>query len=410
VIPQKQSFIQYAAGTAGAIVFGMVLRFLLPVIPVWITLLLTALCTGFLIALITYPSHHAYQQQVQKTNEDLHFKDVIYEFVVESANMDKREDLYNLILKKAVEAIPNAKMASLLKVTEGGKMRFEAAFGHNMDILRTIELNIEETFSHVLTNGTYDKTVIVNDFHTFNQKVLDEERYDTLNSATDSVESIMSAPILIDKLLWGMINIDSDASKSFGEEHIERLGIFVNEMCKVIKVFRQQELNTWLMNYDTLTCLLNRRHFTELLRADLVRAKEGNLSGTLVSMDLDSFKNINDKFGHSNGDQALVHFAEGFQQQLGETDYLSRYGGDEFVAVFPGKSAQETEHIICKIQQYFMVTPLCLGDHHEVIRFSYGLTEFNREFYDHTRIMQLSDEAMYANKRMHKSSTGHFQI
>jgi len=395
---------QYAVGTIGASAFGLALVFLFPAFPEWLALLFTALSASFFIALTVHPNLRAYRQQVQRTNEELHFKDVIYSFVVESAKLDKREDLYNLILRKAVEAIPNAKMASLLKVTDGGHMRFEAAHGHNMDILRTIELNVEETFSHVLTNGTYDRTVIINDFHTFNQKVLDEERYDTLNSATESVESIISAPILIDKALWGMINIDSDVSRSFGQEHIERLGIFVNEMCKVIKIFRQQELNTWLMNYDTLTSLLNRRHFTELLRADLVRAKEGTLSGTLVSMDLDSFKHINDLFGHINGDLALVHFADGFRQHLGGEDYLSRYGGDEFVAVFPGKSASETDSLIRNIQRFFLNNPLCLGDHCEIIRFSYGLIEFSQEFNDHTRIMQLSDEAMYANKRLQKST------
>jgi len=403
----RQTFIPYVFGAAGAIAFGMVLLFLFPAVPAWLVLFLTTMATGILIAGFEHPHYLAYRQQVQRKNEDLHFKDVIYDFVVESAKLDKREDLYNLILQKAVEAIPNAKMASLLKVTEGCHMRFEAAYGHNMDILRTIELNIEETFSHVLTNGKYDRTVIVNDFHAFNQKVLDEERYDTLNSATESVESIISAPVLIDSKLWGMINIDSDAFKSFGQEHIERLGIFVNEMCKVIKIFRQQELNTWLMNYDTLTSLLNRRHFTELLRADLARAKEGTLSGTLVSMDLDNFKHINDQFGHLNGDQALVHFANGFQGHLGEGDYLSRYGGDEFVAVFPGKKSSETEPLIRKIQHHLINNPLCLGEHCEIIRFSYGLIEFDRDFNDHTKIMQLADEAMYENKRMQKSTTGH---
>ncbi len=401
---QNKTILRSLIGITGAMALILTLLFLIHGLPDWALVLLTAAITGMLLMWLSSPQHRAYRLQAQNASEELHFKDVIYDFVVASAKMDKREDLYNLILQKAVEAIPNAKMASLLKVTEGGHMRFEAAYGHDMDILRTVDLNVEETFSHVLTSGKYDRTVIVNDFHAFNKSILDEQTYDTLNSATSSLESIMSAPVLIDNTLWGMINIDSEIHTHFGQKHIERLGVFVNEMVKVIKLFRQQEMNTWLMNHDPLTGLLNRRHFSELLRADLSLAGEGQQTGTVVSMDLDSFKHINDSFGHLNGDQALIHFAVGFRTFLSEKDYLSRYGGDEFVAVFIGKQIPETIVLLQKIQRYFQTTPLCIGDHCEIIRFSYGLIEFGPELNDYTRIMHLSDEAMYEDKREHKAA------
>lgn len=366
-----------------------------------------------------------HKRKLSVISEEAQFKDAILRFVRESSDLKTRDALYSLILETAVQAIPHATAGSLLKVVDptppgsltfnggvpdggahriGQRMRFEAAYGHELAILRTLSLRLEETFNYVLTKGKCDRTVVVHQYRQLNQELLEPEVYEQLEKGSSDISdsSIMSAPVYVDSHLWGMLTIDSAAHYDFEERHIDRLEVFVNETVKIIRLFREQERNLWLMRHDPLTELLNRAYFSERFKTDLEAAARGELHGTLVSMDLDCFKAINDQFGHAHGDEALRHFARIFTEQLSETDYLSRYGGDEFVAVFLNQTEPEVQKIIKTIAGKLLENPLPIGQHAEGIRFSHGMVAFNQAFHDHQQIMHASDAFMYECKREHR--------
>jgi diguanylate cyclase (GGDEF)-like protein len=88
-------------------------------------------------------------------------------------------------------------------------------------------------------------------------------------------------------------------------------------------------------NHDSLTGLVNRNHFEELLRQEVARAKRFGTTFSMVLMDIDHFKRVNDHFGHLTGDQVLRSFAESQQARTRASDILARWGGEEFVLLLP---------------------------------------------------------------------------
>ncbi|MBJ6800720.1 diguanylate cyclase [Geomonas propionica] len=95
-----------------------------------------------------------------------------------------------------------------------------------------------------------------------------------------------------------------------------------------------------LTNIDHLTGLFNRRYLAEVLEAEFFRAKRNGENLSLVMVDIDFFKQVNDTYGHQNGDVVLSSVADVIQQQMRAYDSAARYGGEEFVMVFPGTTLE----------------------------------------------------------------------
>ncbi|MET1154891.1 diguanylate cyclase [Arthrobacter sp.] len=97
--------------------------------------------------------------------------------------------------------------------------------------------------------------------------------------------------------------------------------------------------------YDGLTGLLNRNAFLELATERIQMLQRAGISGTLVMADLDHFKQINDANGHAAGDAALRAFAAACTGTVRSTDYVGRYGGEEFILLLPGSNAEQAEDL-----------------------------------------------------------------
>ncbi len=102
---------------------------------------------------------------------------------------------------------------------------------------------------------------------------------------------------------------------------------------------------------DPLTGVLNRRGISEALEAELAAHQHRRRPLSVFLMDLDRFKDINDTFGHSAGDRALVWITEKMRESLRDDDHLGRYGGDEFVAVLPNADHERARHVAQRLEQ-----------------------------------------------------------
>ena len=190
----------------------------------------------------------------------------------------------------------------------------------------------------------------------------------------------------------GTLCIIDRQPRSFNQDDLDAL--------KDLAAMVERELGAvQLATLDQLTNILNRRGFMMLAQHSMFLCARQNLSASLVFMDLDKFKPINDTFGHAEGDHALNVFAEHIKAACRDADIFGRLGGDEFAMFLINASREQAEHIVAKlshsIDKYNQQ-----ANRGYVISFSHGIVEFNPEQH-HTieDMLANGDTLMYELKR-----------
>jgi diguanylate cyclase (GGDEF)-like protein len=172
------------------------------------------------------------------------------------------------------------------------------------------------------------------------------------------------------------------------------------------KIELQQALATIreLAQVDELTRLSNRRHIVEALMAEQVRSQRSGRPLSLVLVDLDHFKAINDSHGHAVGDAVLCAFAEALRFGLRESDAAGRWGGEEFLLLLPDTTAAAAAVLVDRLRDELAHTSF----EHVLpglrISFSAGVTECGAHEHSHVAI-ERADQAMYLAKQAGRART-----
>ena len=149
---------------------------------------------------------------------------------------------------------------------------------------------------------------------------------------------------------------------------------------------------------DTLTQLPNRQGFNTRLDEELSRAKRYNHYLSIAMLDIDFFKKINDDFGHLVGDKVLRMIANEMKKVCRESDFIARFGGEEFVVLLPQTSQQDAVIAIDKIRKHISNCPFHFQNRPVPLTLSGGVAE-RREDEDTESWMDRADSALYASKR-----------
>lgn len=161
---------------------------------------------------------------------------------------------------------------------------------------------------------------------------------------------------------------------------------------------RQQMEN--LAMQDSLTCLLNRRAIEEHARTELTLAKRKEQPLSIILLDIDFFKAINDQYGHPVGDQVLRKLAEVFPRNLRPYDRIGRWGGEEFIVILPDTDISEAVAIAERMRIATAETPFTLenGDHYTV-QISLGVTCAVVNYPSLEELVETADLALYKAKQ-----------
>jgi diguanylate cyclase (GGDEF)-like protein len=144
---------------------------------------------------------------------------------------------------------------------------------------------------------------------------------------------------------------------------------------------------------DPLTGLNNHRAFKERLEAELRRAERERYCVSVVAIDVDNFKEVNDTWGHAAGDEGLVALAEAFRSHLRPSDLCGRVGGDEFCIALVRASAEEAEAVVERLRKH--VATLEIGPAGQSFTLSAGIAEFPKHSLSREELLHLADGAMY---------------
>ncbi len=161
---------------------------------------------------------------------------------------------------------------------------------------------------------------------------------------------------------------------------------------------RNQELTVMAIS-DPLTKIYNRRHFFALAEKEYLRAQRYQHPLSLVLIDVDYFKEINDTYGHQIGDEMLVNVADFFQKNIRSADIVGRYGGEEFIILMPEISCQYASLIAERLRKCIAETPQVKTNHEIMLTISLGVSCWDsKEDLSFDSLLHRADQALYRSK------------
>ena len=215
----------------------------------------------------------------------------------------------------------------------------------------------------------------------------------------ESFRSCVSIPLSLDDRVVGVITVYAKVEAIFQDNHLRLLDTLARQAAAAVNnaiVYEETQEDAYT---DALTGLPNLRYFRVFGNQELRRAGRVNYPVTLLMMDLDAFKGVNDSWGHRVGDRVLIEVSHVLRNQLRKSDTCIRYGGDEFVGLLPGAGRELAEPTIKRLQQG-------VAEHKIVLRrgevlhvsLSVGSATFPHDAKDLDLLLALADQAMYQDK------------
>jgi diguanylate cyclase (GGDEF)-like protein len=150
---------------------------------------------------------------------------------------------------------------------------------------------------------------------------------------------------------------------------------------------------------DPLTQLFNRRAFEEIAFREISGAARTGSGLTLLMIDLDQFKQVNDRYGHTAGDDVLIAVAATLRDSLRDEDFLCRWGGDEFLALLPRARQEQAQHVAERILHSFAALNFTLSGETIDIAVSIGIVTNENGAPDLASLIDLADNALYQAKK-----------
>jgi len=213
--------------------------------------------------------------------------------------------------------------------------------------------------------------------------------------------SIAVAPISLDGITIGSLNQgDSEADRfmpGIDTNLLESLALKIS-LC-LSNVAAHEQLKH-LAYHDPLTGLLNRRIMETILDKEFQRSKRYVLPLSIIFIDLDRFKAVNDTFGHDAGDMALIHLAHALRKAKRSTDILARFAGDEFVVILPSTTRIEAMNYIYRVKEFLAEKPVQTENSNFNIALSSGIASIpDPEILSSAELLKLADQRLYLAKK-----------
>jgi diguanylate cyclase (GGDEF)-like protein len=305
-------------------------------------------------------------------------------------------DVLDALVSEAMQLIHNAQDVHIF-LYRNGKLTFGAALDING--------NKNATWSKPRSNGlTYTVarnggTIIVEDMQT-------HPLYAT--APKDWIGSIIGIPLKVGDSVVGVMNMARSTPGGFSASELRLLSLLSDQAAVAISNANLHQMISRQAYSDTLTGLPNRRALDERLEQEVQSARRNNYSFAVVMMDLDGFKNVNDNYGHSTGDEVLRLVFSQMARGVRNTDFLARYGGDELTLILTQSDMHSARIVTDKIIEGMKKLKFTLPDKKKLkMGISGGIAIYPVHARNGSDLLRAADAALYQAK---KHNRGTFQI
>lgn len=230
----------------------------------------------------------------------------------------------------------------------------------------------------------------------------------------NDTRALMCLPIYKDSISVDTSNFEENNKRSYNGLQKRILGYLYLETDKVLNNFSEKTMeicqkllplaSIFLTNYhlaifssiDRMTGTYVRKYFEQIFDREIQYANEINQPFSVIMLDIDYFKNVNDIYGHQKGDVVLTEIGSIIMNSIRVTDYVGRYGGEEFIVLLPGANKEDAYAIAEKIRNTVEKSKL-LGNDAE-LTISCGIASFPYDANDQDEIIEKADQALYNAK------------
>jgi len=216
---------------------------------------------------------------------------------------------------------------------------------------------------------------------------------------SDLIRGWMGVPLIRHDEFIGLLTIDNYNPSAYTQEDASLALSFANSAAIVIENARLFEQTQKMALTDTLTGIYNRRYFYELAQKEFSRSKRYQSPMSVILIDIDHFKNVNDHYGHLAGDQVLMQFVQRIQEELRTSDILARFGGEEFIILLPETNLGDATQVAERLREVTAQYPFLLVTAQAFITISLGVSCFRFTTLSLDHLIDESDKALYEAKQ-----------
>src|SRR5579872_5460748 len=209
-------------------------------------------------------------------------------------------------------------------------------------------------------------------------------------------KSVLCIPISYGETLLGVLNVESHEEDAFSPDDVLIMNTLADLLATALhNSFVFQRLQQQSIT-DGLTGIKTRRFFWESLTSEWKRASRSGRPFSVVLIDLDKFKEVNDSLGHLEGDLVLARVGRLLEQKCRQSNVVARYGGDEFIILMPETGVEQAQILAERLRLWLATDPM-LNEHK--ITGSFGVASFPVHGFSAESIIRVADMGMYISKK-----------
>lgn len=304
------------------------------------------------------------------------------------------------ICTRKIPRLLGARLASLYVLDESSGMLHLQKSNHPYLINKIVSLNQNPPTVMVMAAKSR-KLIHINDIDAHTEPVIKKSQRPFANNYV--TKNCLIVPLLCQDKVVGVLNLsDKTDAAGFTREDValvELLGQLIGASIGNISLFEriQHQART-----DGLTGLANHRTFYEVLEQELWRSKRYGEQISLIMVDIDNLKTINDTFGHKAGDKVIMETSRRIKESIRQIDTAARYGGDEFAIILPNTSLADATVVAERMVSVVSSTPVVWRKDEIPVSISVGLGPYGPDSTPDD-ITSRADKALYAAKQAGKN-------
>ena len=268
------------------------------------------------------------------------------------------------------------------------------------------DMKCEGSFSLPLSNSPVMETAVLSSQYVLEQDFFTSSYYRGIDNPLFKKSFFVSIPLMIEKETVGVLNLNDGEDDSFNVgdlDFILNLTEFISMSISNAVLYEQTKK---LAVTDGLTGITNRTSLDRRLWSEFERSVRYNVPLSIILIDVDYFKGVNDNYGHQKGDEILMAVASLMKKVCRTNDIAARYGGEEFLMILPQSNSNGAFKIAERVRKEMMKRSFTGNESKFNVTISCGVAELDTDFMKHTdQLVELADQALYEAKNSGRNKT-----